>query len=268
MRKSRGIQIKTYEELEHFAHAFAAGSINLLILVGSGGLQKSRTLREVVPSGSCWIQGNASPFGIYLKLYHFRDKLVIIDDVDSLSRNKDGVNLLKCLCQTDPLKTVSWLSATRQLAMEKVPREFTTASRVCIISNDWNALFNRNLAAVEDRGHLVHFIPSAEEIHLRTGEWFHDMEIYDWFGRQLHRISEPSMRHYYRALELKNAGLDWKKLTRLWPENPRRALVAEIMEDSRFETQEARAQEFIRRGGGCRATFFNHLRALRRRSSS
>lgn len=155
------IKITTYAELERFAKAFADGNINLLVVVGDGGLQKSRTLQETVPAGSCWIQGNASPFGIYLKLYQFRDRLVVIDDVDSLSRNKDGINLLKCLCQTEPERTVAWLSATRQLAEDKVPREFTTSSRVCIIANQWGNSRNRNLAAVEDRGHVLRFTPTA-----------------------------------------------------------------------------------------------------------
>ena len=34
--------------------------------------------------GACWIEGNATPFGMYTKLYRYRDKFVVIDDVDSL----------------------------------------------------------------------------------------------------------------------------------------------------------------------------------------
>lgn len=263
MSSTNEIFIKTYVELERFARAFADGNINLLIVVGDGGLQKSRTLQEAVPEGSCWIQGNASPFGIYLKLYQFKNQLVVIDDVDSLSRNKDGINLLKCLCQTEPERTVSWLSATRQLAQDRVPREFITSSRVCIIANQWGQRQNRNLTAVEDRGHVIRFAPTATEVHRRTGEWFDDAEIYLWMETQLHRISSPSMRMYYRAKELKAAGLDWRKLIPLMPENARRALAAELLADSAFATQEERAKAFTERGGGCRATYFNHLKHMK-----
>lgn len=257
------INIRSYRELERFVIAFASGQINLLVIVGDAGLQKSRTVREHVSGESCWIQGNASPFGIYLKLYRHLDQLVVIDDVDGLSRNRHGVNLLKCLCQTEVEKTIAWLSATRQLNAEGVPREFVTASRVCIIANDWNLTGNKDLRAVEDRGHIIRFAPTAMEIHVRCKEWFDDPEIYEWIGRRLDRIPRPSMRLYFRAKELKAAGLDWQNLLALSPIDVRRQLVADLLVDKRYSTQAERVSKFVERGGGCRATYFNHLRRLR-----
>ena len=52
------------------------------IVIGSGGLAKSRTVRKTLGPTACWIEGNATPFGMYLKLYHHRDQFVVIDDVD------------------------------------------------------------------------------------------------------------------------------------------------------------------------------------------
>ncbi len=37
-----------------------------------------------------------------------------------------------------------------------IPREFTTRSRVVIMSNEWKTL-NKNVAALHDRGHVVFF---------------------------------------------------------------------------------------------------------------
>ena len=257
----QAISIQSYANLEAFVEAFASGHLNLIILVGAPGLAKSRSVRRAL-SDACWIEGNASPFGMYLRLFEARDRFIVVDDVDSLHSDKNGVRLLKCLCQTEDEKTVAWPSAARQLKKEGVPREFTTTSRVVIISNDWKTL-NRNVSAVEDRGHTIHFEPNAHEVHAKTGEWFADAEIYDWFGGNLHRIVQPSMRLYYRAQELKASGLDWRVLTPLAPEDQRKRLASELLIDESFRTQEARAQEFIRRGGGCRATFFNHVRKLR-----
>jgi len=256
------INLTTYAELEQFADAFANGSFNLLIIVGERGLQKSTTVRRALPDDVCWIQGSASPFVIYQRLYQYIDRPVVIDDVDRIYRSKDGINLLKCLCQTEPRKTVSWQSATKQLDAEEVPREFETSSRVTIISNDWRTL-NRNVAAVEDRGHTLQFAPTATEVHERTREWFEDKEIYDWIGANLHRVENPSMRLYYKAQELKQAGFDWKRYTPLGTGNDRRQLVAELLADDEFETQEERVTAFFERDGGCRATFFNHARKLR-----
>ena len=256
------ITLTTYEELERFASAFATGCFNLLIIVGERGLQKSTTVRNALPRDVCWVQGSASPFVIYQRLFQHLNQPVVIDDVDKLYRSKDGINLLKFLCDTEPVKKVSWQSATRQLEKEEVPREFKTTSRVTIISNDWQTL-NRNVAAVEDLGHTLLFSPTAHEVHERTRDWFDDTEIFEWIGANLHRIENPSMRLYYKARELKQAGFDWKRYTPLAPENAAGQLATELLASDEFETQEQRVREFIDRGGGCRATFFNHLKRIR-----
>jgi hypothetical protein len=58
---------------------------------------------------------------------------------------------------------------------------------------------DRNVASLQDRGHVPLFEPSAAEVRRQAGTWFDDMDIYEWFGANLHRVREPSMRHYVRA---------------------------------------------------------------------
>ena len=86
-------------------------------------------------------------------------------------------------------------------------------SRVIIICNDWRTL-NSNVSALQDRGHVLVFQPSAAEVHAQAAEWFKDKEpeIYEWFGKNLHRIREPSFRYYVRAAELKAAAMDWTEV--------------------------------------------------------
>ena len=248
--------------MESYVHAFAKGHINLLILVGGPGLAKSRTVRAILRDDACWFEGNATAFGMYLQLYRNLDRFVIIDDVDSLYSDRNGIRLLKCLCQTEVEKTVAWHSATRSLEKAGIPREFVTASRVVIICNDWRTL-NRNVAALQDRGHVLVFRPTAAEVHAKASEWFRDAEILEWFRANLHRIPEPSLRLYLRAAELRRAGMDWTQLVPLTPENLRKRLVMDLKADRAYATEESRVREFARKGGGCRATFFNYARRLR-----
>ena len=146
---------------------------------------------------ACWIEGNATPFGMYAKLYRHRDEFVVIDDVDALYADRSGVRLLKCLCQTEEEKAVAWHSDARSLERQGIPREFTARSRVVIISNDWQTL-NKNVA-IPGPGSRAPFQPSAAEVHQHAGRWFEDQEIYQWFAANLHRVREPSLRHYVRA---------------------------------------------------------------------
>jgi hypothetical protein len=256
------LQLTSYQRLEEYLRAFAQGHFHLLILVGSGGLAKSRSVRAVLDGKACWIEGNATPFGMYTKLYRHRDQFVVIDDVDALYADRSGVRLLKCLCQTEEEKAVAWHSDARSLERQGIPREFTTKSRVVIISNEWKTL-NKNVGALQDRGHVLLFQPSAAEVHAQAGKWFDDQEIYEWFAAKLHQVREPSLRHYVRARELKAAGMDWTEVLAAEAENPRARLVAELLASNAYDSTAARVKAFVEQGRGCRATFFNYQRQLR-----
>ena len=147
------------------------------------------------------------------------------------------------------------------LERQGIPREFTTKSRAIIISNDWRTL-DRNVAALQDRGHVLLFRPSATEVHRHAGTWFDDAEIYQWFAANLHRVLEPSLRHYVRAKELKAAGMDWTEILATQEENRRARLAAELLASTAYDTTAERVQAFVEQGGGCRATFFNYRRRL------
>ena len=255
------LHLSSYDRLEAYLCAFAQGHFNLLILVGSGGLAKSRSVRAVLNGKACWIEGNATPFGMYVRLYKHRDQFVVIDDVDALYADRSGVRLLKCLCQTEEEKSVAWHSDARSLERQGIPREFTTKSRVAIICNDWKTL-NKNVAALQDRGHVIMFQPGAAEVHHQAGTWFDDPEIYQWFAANLHRVREPSMRHYVRARELKAAGMDCTEVLAAEAENKRERLAAELLVSAAHGSTAARVKAFVEQGGGCRATFFNYQRKL------
>ena len=263
-RPESAITVTRYEDLDQYLLAFAGGHLNLLILIGSPGLQKSKAIRDAVGRRACWIEGHATPFGIYRKLWESRNRPVVIDDVDGLYSSREGLRLLKCLCQTEPLKTVAWHSDTPALKREGIPREFKTTSRVTIIANEWKTL-DGNVAAVEDRGICIVFEPTSLEVHLRTGTWFWDQEIFDFIGQRLHLFPELSMRFYHQLWELKEAGINWRSFALKRALSGTARLVAELKADPSYSSEKERVEAFIAAGGGSRATYFNHARALRPR---
>ena len=138
---------------------------------------------------------------------------------------------------------------------------------MALIANDWKTL-NGNVEAVQDRGHMILFEPGAEEVHDQVTQWFGDQEILDWFGRHLHLIHRPSMRHYVRAAELKQAGLNWMQAILSDALSEKTLLVAQIRADTQYHTERERIGAFRELGGGCRATYFNHARRLNRKPQS
>jgi CubicO group peptidase (beta-lactamase class C family) len=129
---------------------------------------------------------------------------------------------------------------------------------VCVF---WKTL-NKNVAALQDRGHVLLFQPGAAEVHKKAGMWFDDDEIYQWFAANLHRVRGPSLRHYVRAKELKAAGMDWTEVLAEEAENPRARLAAELLASNAYSSTTERVKAFVKQGGGCRATFFNYRRYL------
>ncbi len=194
--------VTTYQELADLVTIFNQGKLDIMIVEGTAGVGKSSIVKKNLPKdGHLWLEGRVSAFMMFQSLYDKRDLPVYIDDVDGLLGNKDSVNLLKCVCQTEQIKTVMWntKSATEV-------KQFETSSKVLVITNDWKSL-NKHVDAVEDRGLLVRFKPDAQEVHNHIKGFF-DIEVYNFIGEHLPLIREPSMRMYRTASQLKS--MDWK----------------------------------------------------------
>ena len=49
----KAVRVTTYQRLEEYLRAFAAGHFHLVILVGAGGVGKSRSVRAVLDGKGC-----------------------------------------------------------------------------------------------------------------------------------------------------------------------------------------------------------------------
>src|SRR6516165_7656471 len=256
------LRLSSYGELEAYVRAFAAGHLHLLLLFGPPGVGKSRAVRSVLDPRVGWISGQATPLGIYLQAFAYRHQPLVLDDIDGLYADRSGIRLLKALCQTEPVKTLGWHTLTPILELHDVPSQFTTTSRLALIGNDWKTL-NADVAALEDRGHVLFFEPTALEVHRQAAGWFWDQQIFDFVAAQLHSMALHSLRTYRQAHELKQAGLDWRRTVLNRCLTGPALLVAQPKADPTFTSEAARVRAFVAAGGGCRATFYHYARKLR-----
>ena len=254
------VRIERYEELEHYAVAFAGGHLSLLVVLGRRGLQKSRTFRAVMPSESCWIRSHAKGYAIYQKLLAHQNQPVVIDDVDGLYADSNVISLLKCLCETETTKVVEWNS--NAAIRDGLPTSFVTSSHVALIANRWRTL-NTNVEALTDRGHVLYFAPPPREVHRRVAEWFWDEEVYRFIGEHLQVIGEPTMRDYHRAWEQKKAGLPWREyLLGRWLGDATTQIVARYLSDGSYRTEKERVDACHKATGISRSTFYEHKRRI------
>jgi hypothetical protein len=190
----------------------------------------------------------------------------VLDDVDGLYRDRNGIRLLKTLCQTEQVKALSWHTDAPTLEKRGIPRQFTTTSRMAFIANQWQSL-NPDVAALEDRGHFLVFEPTALEVHRQASTWFCDQEIFDFVGRWLHLMEQPSFRTYVHGWELKAAGLDWQTGILGRCLTGAALVVARLRANQSYSSEEERARAFVDSGAGCRATYFNHAKKLQCRET-
>jgi hypothetical protein len=259
---THAVRVPTYSELEQYVRAFAAGHLNLLLLFGPPGVGKSRCVRQALGSQVGWLSGQATPLGIYIQAYEHRHQPLVLDDIDGLYADRCGVRLLKALCQTERTKTLGWHTQAPALDRLGIPRQFTTTSRVALVGNDWKT-HNPDVAALEDRGHVLVFEPTALEVHRQAAEWFWDREIFDFVADHLHLIGQHSLRTYHHAWELKRAGLDWQQGVLCRCLTGVDLAVARLKADRSFTSEAARVRAFVQAGVGCRATYFHHANKLR-----
>ena len=256
----KSLIIRDYDKLATYIAAFARGDLNLLILVSDAGTGKSHSVRQAIGDKALWIEGSASAFGMYQALYRNLHRPVVIDDVDELFRDRSAIRLLKCLCQTDPVKRLSWF--TNATSGGGVPEQFETTSPTIVIANEWETL-NHNVAAVENRGLLIFFEPTRLALHLKVGEWFWDQEIYDFVGEHIHLFPNLSMRNYVNAAELKNAGLDWMDVFYAECDCERTLLIAKLLSDDSFVEERDRVAAFKEAGVGSQRTNYNYKKKLK-----
>jgi hypothetical protein len=255
------VVVERYQELNSFTQAFAARHLRFLMVVGPAGTGKSRAMRSAVDGRAAWVDGNATAFGVYCTAFMHQDEPIVLDDVDALYRDPNGIRLLKQLCQSEPSRLLGWHADPQYLERRGIPTKFTTSGSVAIIANRWSTV-NADVAALEDRGHMIVFDPPPIEIHKQAALWFHDQEVFDFISEHLHLITNHSLRTYVLALELKQAQMDWKRTILSRYLSGAALLVAQLKADPTFKSEEERVKAFTGGGGGSRATYFNQAKKL------
>ena len=125
------LHLTTYDRLEAYLRAFAEGHFGLLILVGAGGLAKSRSVRAALNGKACWIEGNATP------VRHVRSSSTgtATSSSSSTMSMPSTPTAAASACSNAcarPRRRNPWpgIPTLRSLERQGIPREFVTKSRV------------------------------------------------------------------------------------------------------------------------------------------
>ena len=254
---------ETYSEFSTWCQAFISGALDILIIQGSAGVGKSSMLKKALynhsPDSYCWLEGRISAVCLFEQCYKYKDRPIYIDDVDSLYSDRQSINLLKLLCQTEEEKHLQWL--TKTTLDNEIPKSFYTTSKACLITNHWKTL-NKHVGAVEDRGLLLNFTPTKQEVHQYaiTQKICCD-QILDFMERHMPLVTQPSLRYYRNAQQLLSVGLAWQNvLLESFNISLEQETVLQI--ESEGLPPKKRTIEFVKRTGKSKSTYYRIKREL------
>lgn len=279
--------IEDFDEFRGLLQSWIDGHYDLMVVLGDAGIGKSEAFeRKMFDSKGrpntkwAYIKGKISPLKLYHALYDFRLLPIVINDVDTLLKDETNVSLLKCVCDTSKVKTVQWTST--HSAFGTLPKSFESISQVLVITNSWEKV-NQNITALQNRGVVILFRPTALEIHreVGTGGWFDDQEVWEFIGKNLYLMTRPDFRFYIHARSHKRAGRDWKDLTlrmlefsvdeeagQTSDEKEKLIYVARQLADTRYddlpapETEREKVFQMAFGRGGSRATYHRYKKKL------
>ncbi len=259
------VAVGSFEDLTDCVESIRDGKLSSsLLIVGPPGVGKTETVLRTLGKAAYPISGRATAYQLYKELYDAREvRLIVLDDVDTLSTDKHAIGLLKQLCETSGTRRLSW--RTSMSVGEEIPTEFEIKCRLIVLANDWRS-DSADGMAVLNRLHCLHFNPSNDAIHEKARTFVPDPELLEYVEAHLHLIPQHSLRLYSHALELKEAGLsgvlNWKRYIDGHFLQGKLRELALIVEDARFATERQRQEEYQRRVGVGKSQFYEDKKKL------
>jgi hypothetical protein len=152
--------VTTYEDLLNHVKSWVdpnPAETPRLVILGRGGLGKSYQVEKLRRVHR--FVGKTSPYSLFTGLQEEPEQSVIFDDVYSLLRNKDCLDMMKQLLHRNHRRTMHWKTDKLDVA----DQTFTFTGKVLIIANSLPS-HNEDLAAIFDRCDVIEFCPTKSEI--------------------------------------------------------------------------------------------------------
>lgn len=154
-----------YASTETYIEKMSTGLVKSLIINGPPGVGKTYSvetyLKKYAGQNYKMITGQMTPLSLYGHLYKTNGtgKILVLDDIDSVFKKLEGVNILKAAMDTKQTRTISWSSSSHLLQALGVPNSFEFNGGVILISNigfeKSKSQSGAHLNALKDRGFSI-----------------------------------------------------------------------------------------------------------------
>jgi hypothetical protein len=153
-----------------------------LVVTGMAGMGKTHIVKETLAELGLresfefvHFKGRATAAGLYITLYENSDKIVVLDDCDSVFKDDDAVNILKGALDSYDTRKISYITS-RELKdsyQNPVPRQFEFTGRVIFISNIEQSKIDE---AIKSRSFVQDINMSTEQVFMRMEQLIEKIE--------------------------------------------------------------------------------------------
>ena len=115
-----------------------------LVVTGGAGTGKTHLVKQtlsdmglVESTDFVHFKGRATPAGLFITLYENSDKIIVLDDCDSVFKDDDAVNILKGALDSYDNRKISYITSKslKDTYGAEIPRHFEFTGRIIFISN-------------------------------------------------------------------------------------------------------------------------------------
>ena len=164
-----------FANLESLTKMVGRGIQPSLVITGMAGVGKTHLVKETLKQMGLresydfeHFKGKATAAGLFITLYQNSDKIVVLDDCDSVFKDDDAVNILKAALDSYDTRKISYIS-TKPLKDEfgePIPAHFEFTGKIIFISNIHQSKLDE---AIRSRSFVA-------DISMNTGQMFQRME--------------------------------------------------------------------------------------------
>lgn len=169
--------------LESFVQLVVSGKVRACVISGPAGSGKTSSVMRLLAQHTTerykCISGTMSPIMIFAELYRHRKagEVIVLDDIDSVYKSVEGMNIIKAATDSVTRRKISWLTANPLLKAWSIQNTFDYNGAVILISNEpfkasKSSKLNGHLNAIADR--LFHIPMGTND----KDEQFHQLCYY------------------------------------------------------------------------------------------
>ena len=173
---------KMFKNLERLTKMVGRGIQPSLVITGGAGLGKTYLVKKTLTDMGLeeakqfvHFKGRATAAGLFVTIYENADKIIVLDDCDSVFKDVDAVNLLKAALDSYDTRKLSYISTKplKDTYGDPVPRHFEFTGKVIFISNISQSKLDE---AIKSRSFVADISMNTKQMFKRIEDLQDDIE--------------------------------------------------------------------------------------------